>query len=116
YDELRRARQSRDALAALTLRHPPAGDKFTAVYFDDGVITGFGTGSGEPLMFSGSHLISSRVFRHLPERDFFGIVDAVYQPLLGQEPIAGIVDDGLWFDIGTPQRLITAGAAIRQLM
>lgn len=116
YDELRRARQSRDALAALTLRHPPAGDKFTAVYFDDGLITGFGNGSGEPLMFSGSHLISSRVFRHLPERDFFGIVDAVYQPLLGKEPIAGLVDDGLWFDIGTPQRLMSAGAAIRELM
>jgi len=116
YDDLRRARESRDALAALTLRHPPAGDKFTAVYFDDGLITGFGNGTGEPLMFSGSHLISSRVFRHLPERDFFGIVDAVYQPLLGQEPIAGVVDDGLWFDIGTPQRLMSAGAAIRELM
>jgi len=116
YDELRRARASHDSLAALTLRHPPEGDRFTAVYFDDGLVTGFGSGRGEPLMFSGSHLISSRVFRHLPERDFFGIVDAVYQPLLGQETIAGVVDDGLWFDIGTPQRLIAAGAAIRELM
>jgi len=116
YDELRRARALRDSLAALTLRHPPEGDKFTAVYFDDGLVTGFGSGRGEPLMFSGSHLISSRVFRHLPEKEFFGIVDEVYQPLLGRETIAGIVDDGLWFDIGTPQRLISAGAKIRELM
>jgi len=116
YDELRRARAAHDSLAALTLRHPPEADRFTAVYFDHGLVTGFGSGRGEPLMFSGSHLISSRVFRHLPERDFFGIVDAVYQPLLGQETIAGVVDDGLWFDIGTPQRLIAAGAAIRELM
>src|SRR4051812_5727032 len=116
YDDLRRARASRDSLAALTLRHPPEGDKFTAVYFEDGLITGFGGGSGEPLMFSGSHLISARVFRHLPEQEFFGIVDAVYQPLLGRETIAGVVDDGLWFDIGTPQRLIAAGDAIRELM
>jgi NDP-sugar pyrophosphorylase family protein len=116
YDDLRKARQQRDSLAALTLRHPPEGDKFTAVYFDDGLVTGFGNGHGEQLMFSGSHLISSRVFRHLPEKEFFGIVDAVYQPLLGKETLAGVVDDGLWFDIGTPRRLVTAGSTIRELM
>jgi len=116
YDELRQARQSRDSLAALTLRHPPEGDKFTPVYFEDGLVTGFGSGSGEPLMFSGSHLISSRVFRHLPEQEFFGIVDAVYQPLLGQETLAAVVDDGLWYDIGTPRRLMSAGTALRELM
>ena len=118
YDELRRARASRDSLAALTLRHPPQGDEFTPVYFEGahGLVTGFGNGSGEPLMFSGSHLISSRVFQHLPEKEFFGIVDAVYQPRLGRETIAGVVDDGLWFDIGTPQRLITASDAVRELM
>jgi len=66
YDDLARARRERDALAALTLRHPPAGDRFTAVFNDAGHITGFGSGSGEALMFAGSHVISSRVFRHLP--------------------------------------------------
>jgi NDP-sugar pyrophosphorylase family protein len=116
YEELRRARQTRDSLAALTLRHPPEGDRFTPVYFDDGLVTGFGEGHGEPLMFSGSHLISSRVFRYLPEKEFFGIVDAVYQPLLGKESLAGVVDDGLWFDIGTPHRLMSAGTALRELM
>ena len=116
YDELRRARASRDSLAALTLRHPPEGDKFTPVYFEDGLVTGFGDGRGEPLMFSGSHLISSRVFQHLPEKEFFGIVDAVYQPLLGQETLAAVVDDGLWFDIGTPRRLMGAGVALLELM
>jgi NDP-sugar pyrophosphorylase family protein len=116
YDELRQARQSRDSLAALTLRHPPEGDRFTPVYFDDGLLTGFGSGSGEPLMFSGSHLISSRVFRYLPDKEFFGIVDAVYQPLLGKEMLAAVVDDGLWFDIGTPRRLMSAGIALRELM
>jgi NDP-sugar pyrophosphorylase family protein len=116
YDDLRKAQQQRDSLAALTLRHPPEGDRFTAVYFDDGLVTGFGNGHGEPLMFSGSHLISSRVFQHLPAKEFFGVVDAVYQPLLGTETLAGVVDDGLWFDIGTPRRLITAGSAIRELM
>ena len=117
YDELRRARARRDSLAALTLRHPPQGDKFTAVYFDDGRITGFGDGEGEALMFSGSHLISSRIFRWLPEKEFSGIVDEAYQPAMKNgETLAGVVDDGLWFDIGTPRRLFDAGTAIRELM
>lgn len=114
WTDLRDARRSSDALAAITLRHPPAHDRFTAVYFQDGLVTGFGGGRGEPLMFSGSHVISSRVFRHLPDREFSGIVDEAYQPALdaGTESIAGVVDDGLWFDIGTPQRYLSAMVAL----
>ena len=115
YDALRVARK--DALAALTLRHPPEGDRFTPVYFDDGFITGFGKGTGEALMFSGTHLISRRVFDYIPDKDFSGIVDEVYQPLIdsGRERMAGVVDDGLWFDIGTPQRYMDASRALLDL-
>jgi NDP-sugar pyrophosphorylase family protein len=118
YDALRATRNDRDALAALTLRHPPEGDRFTPVYFDDGAITGFGKGTGEPLMFSGTHLISNRIFDYLPDKDFSGIVDEVYQPLIerGSERIAGVVDDGLWFDIGTPQRYMTASRTLLDRM
>ncbi|HEV7427580.1 MAG TPA: NDP-sugar synthase [Thermoanaerobaculia bacterium] len=118
YDALRTARESRDAMAALTLRHPPEGDRFTPVYFGDGVITGFGKGTREPLMFSGTHLISNRIFDYLPDKDFSGIVDEVYQPLIdsGREGIAGVVDDGLWFDIGTPQRYMTASRTLLNQM
>lgn len=114
FDALRAARESGDALAALTLRHPPEGDKFTAVYFDDGRVTGFGRGHGEPLMFSGSHLISRRMFDYLPDKDFFGIVDEVYQPMIdsGREAIAGVVDDGPWFDVGSPRRYMAATRAL----
>lgn len=110
WDELREARRSRGSLAAITLRHPPAHDKFTPVYFDSGFVTGFGNGTGEPLMFSGSHVISSRIFRYLPDKEFSGIVDEVYQPLIQSknETVAGIVDDGLWFDIGSPRRYLAA--------
>jgi NDP-sugar pyrophosphorylase family protein len=118
YDALRAARNERGALAALTLRHPPEGDRFTPVYFDDGVITGFGKGTGEALTFSGTHLISNRIFNYLPDKDFSGIVDEVYQPLIerGTERIAGVVNDGLWFDIGTPQRYMTASRTLLDLM
>jgi len=110
WNALRDARRNRDSLAAITLRHPPANDRFTAVYFDRGLVTGFGKGTGEPLMFSGSHVISARIFTHLPEKEFSGIVDEVYQPILdtGIDTIGGIVDDGLWFDIGKPSRYLSA--------
>ena len=114
WDALRDARRAHDALAALTLRHPPEGDRFTPVYYDNGRITGFGKGAGEALMFAGSHLISTRIFRYLPETPFSGIVEHAYQPVLdrGDETIAGILDDGPWFDIGTPQRYIAASHAL----
>jgi NDP-sugar pyrophosphorylase family protein len=102
FDALRRARNG--FLAALTLRHPPAHDKFTPVYFENGRITGFGSGTGEPLMFSGAHAIGAEIFDRLPEKDVFSIVDDVYRGV----PLAGVVDDGPWFDIGTPQRYLEA--------
>ncbi len=116
YEALRKTRN--EALAALTLRHPPPGDRFTPVYFDEDRVTGFGKGTGEALMFSGAHLISNRIFDYLPDKDFSGIVDEVYQPLIGsgRERIAGVVDDGLWFDIGTPQRYLTASRTLLDLM
>lgn len=118
FGELRAARQRLDALAALTLRHPPIGDHFTAVWFDGRTITGFGEGRGEALMFSGSHLISSRVFAYLPVNDFSSIVDEVYRPMVepGRETLAGIVSDGVWFDIGTPQRYMSGSQALLALM
>ena len=114
WDALRAARREKNALAALTLRHPPQGDKFTAVYLDDGLVTGFGKGHGEALMFAGSHVISTRLVDYLPDREFSGIVEHAYQPVLdaASETIAGVVDDGLWFDIGTPQRYNAASRAL----
>jgi len=114
YDELRKALFERDALAALTLRHPPSHDKFTPVYFDNGLVTGFNKGTGEPLMFAGSHAVSTRIFKLLPDRDFSGIVEHTYQPALDAktEVIAGVVDDGPWFDIGKPSRYLEAAHAL----
>jgi mannose-1-phosphate guanylyltransferase len=113
---LREARHAKDALAALTLRRPPEGDRFTPVYFENGLITGFGNGTGEALMFAGSHVISTRIFDVLPDRDFSGIVEHAYIPNLAQARLAGIVDDGLWFDIGTPQRYLAASSALLEAM
>lgn len=106
-----------DGIAALTLRHPPENDRFTPVHLDHGRVTGFGGGTGEALMFAGSHYISARIFEYFPDVDEFGIVDRVYQPLLAQgKRIGGIVDDGLWFDIGTPERYHAASRALVEAM
>jgi NDP-sugar pyrophosphorylase family protein len=130
---LRSALREDDSLAALTLRHPPAGDKYTAVYWkattplpppagsdvgsdtvanaQRGAITGFGSGTGESLMFSGSHCISRRALDLLPDRPVSGIVEDVYRRTT--ERLAGVViDDPFWFDIGTPRRYLDATQAM----
>ncbi len=106
------------AVAVLLLRHPPEKDRFTKVFFDGRLITGFGDGTGEALMFSGSHVLTPRIFELLPDRDFSGITEDCYIPLLRdpKEHLAGFVDDGLWFDIGTPARYLSASDSIRRLM
>jgi len=113
-DALIRARHEHDAAAALTLRHAPATDHFTPVFFENGRVTGFGSGTGEALMFSGSALLSSRLFPQMPHKERFGIVDEVYQPLIERgEAIAAVVDDSPhWFDIGTPRRYLAASRAL----
>jgi mannose-1-phosphate guanylyltransferase len=112
-DALQRARRERDAIAALTLRHPPAGDHFTPVFHENGRVTGFGSGTGEALMFAGSHLIARRAFDVMPDQDVFGIVDELYHPLLERgETIAAVVDDAPWHDIGTPRRYLIASRAL----
>ena len=119
FDELRRVRREHDALAALTLRHPPAGDRYTAVWEENGFVTGYGQGRGQSLMFSGSHCVSSRVFRYIPDRPVSDMTGDVYHPLVksGEEKIAAVVnDDPMWFDIGTPQRYLTAARAIGKMI
>ena len=98
FEEMLRARG--DAVATLALRHPPAHDKFTPLSLEHGRVT-FGSGD---LMFSGAHAIGPEIFDHMPDDDVFSIVDSVYKHV----PLAGVIDDGPWFDIGTPQRYLEA--------
>jgi NDP-sugar pyrophosphorylase family protein len=112
FGALLRARRDAGALSALALRHPPAGDSYTAVWTSAGRITGFGSGVGEPLMYSGVQAVSRAIFNRMPDRDAFSIVDHVYRTAAPGE-LAAVVDDGAWFDIGTPQRYLAANAGIR---
>jgi NDP-sugar pyrophosphorylase family protein len=110
FEAMLHARREHDVIAALSLRHPPENDRFTPVWFEDGRVLGFGddlrpaTGDPRPLMFSGAHAIGARIFDSLPDAGEFSIVDDVYK----HATLAGVVDDGPWFDIGTPQRYLEA--------
>lgn len=111
------AREQTDAIAALLLRLPPLNDRFTPVYFDEPLVTGFGEGTGRAVMFAGAHVISDRIFSRLPERPFSGIVEHAYMPALrGEGRIVGVIDSGFWFDIGTPARLHQASMEMLELM
>ena len=117
FKALQKTRREKNAISAMTLRHPPEGDRYTAVWFEDGTINGFGKGHGEALMYSGSHCASSRVFRHLPDRDVSDLNSDVYARIVSDEKIAAVVDDDpKWFDVGTPQRYLIASRALGSMI
>ena len=114
YEAMREARRASNAIAALNLRRAPDQDRFTPVWYERGRITGFGKGTGEALMFAGTHLIASRIFDLMPNKEAFGIVDEVYQPVLasGRETLAAVQSNDHWFDVGTPRRYMAASTSL----
>lgn len=119
FGDLVAAQRNAGSLAALLLRHPPGGESFTRVWYADGLIDHFGNdGNGEPLMFAGAHAMSNRIFERLPDRDFSGLTEDVYIPVLQtkEEILAGVVHDGIWFDVGTPERYMEATAGLLSAM
>lgn len=120
FEALVRARESSDALAALLLRHPPAGEDFTAVWVEDGIVNQFGPdGRGESLMFAGAHAMSPRILGLLPDEPFSGLTEDVYIPVTNrviQERLAAVVHDDLWFDVGKPTRYMNATSGLMTAM
>lgn len=114
FERLVAALDAESAVAAMLLRHPPAHDRFTEVFFDGRFVTGFGSGTGEPLMFAGAHAFSPEIFDRLPDTEVSGITEDVYLPMTrrGEKTLAGVVHDGMWFDIGTPARYLEATSAV----
>lgn len=105
------------AIASMLLCHPPVDDRFTSVWFDGRRVTAIGAvGRGEALMFSGVHALTAEVFERLPDREFSGMTEDFYLPVLerGDREIAGIVHDGLWFDVGSPRRYLQASRELTE--
>jgi len=58
-----------------------------------------------PLAFSGIHIISSEIFKHIKQRGKFSIIDT-YLNLAKTFDIGGFRhDEGFWLDVGKPEKL-----------
>lgn len=116
FRELIETRKAQDAVACLLLRHAPPEETFTRVWLEEDRITGFGEGTGEPLMFAGVHAMSPSAIDLLPDREVSGLTEDLYIPATkrGDPTIAGYVRDGLWFDVGKPTRYMEATAGLLQ--
>jgi len=106
------------APAAMSLREAPRNDRFTSVWLDEGRVSSIGVnGEGEALMFAGVHAMTPEVFDLLPDRDVSGLTEDLYTPLLEEGVgIGAAIDDGPWFDIGTPARYLLASMSLLRAM
>ncbi|MDA0676302.1 MAG: nucleotidyltransferase family protein [Proteobacteria bacterium] len=64
-----------------------------------------------PYLFTGIQILHPRAFRDLAEEPFS--LNRVYDRLIADGRLYGLVHDGEWFDVGTPQGLEEADAFMR---
>lgn len=114
-----------DQLATLAVR--PASDTRFLV-FDDAGLAGFSPrGGGAERMvrpasgelqrwdFAGIHVIDPRIFDLIEERGVFSIIDVYLRLARLGEAIRPVPFDGVWIDIGTPDRLAEADRVAAEL-
>ena len=106
------------ATATLVLRTDPDADRFGSMEIDaEGRIDRFlnsrrplpPPGSGTKLMFTGVQILEPRVFDYMQStlgpRKFGTTKDTYPKMLVAGEPLYGYCFDGLWQDLGTPERI-----------
>jgi len=110
--------KSKRSTATLVLRPDPDADRFGSIDIDaDGKIYRFlsahsslpPANPGKTLMFTGVQILEPRVFdymQHGAEPRKFGTTKDTYpQMLVEGEPLYGYCFNGLWQDLGTPERI-----------
>jgi mannose-1-phosphate guanylyltransferase len=111
-------------LASLfVMRHPLVGTQFGGVWAGaDGLVRGFGKdakafGSGVlGYHYVGLLLLSSRVFKYLPEGESNILYDALTKAIAAGETVRAHVDDLTWFETGNSHDFLEAtGQAINLL-
>jgi NDP-sugar pyrophosphorylase family protein len=106
--------RQKEALATLVLLPNPGHERFSIVETNDGLISGFGgmpSGASQepnaeaPLMFTGIHILESRVFDYIPRGLFSHSVTDVYLPAMARgERIAAHISSGMWYELSTLKR------------
>jgi mannose-1-phosphate guanylyltransferase len=105
-----------DALAAMALRVPDAGQSYGVVAADqDAIVVDLvGLGTAEPhgevdrsTHFTGVHALRRSLLESLPQGESC-IVRQGYAPRIADRVVASIRHSGTWFDVGTPQAYLQA--------
>lgn len=112
------------ALATMVLKKNSKREKFSEVYTENGLITGFGGFpetthqsqliiENSPLMFTGIHILEPRVFDYIPRGVYSDIVPTFYNPAIKNgEIIAAHITDGNWFELSTIPRYLDISLAM----
>lgn len=114
-DELVAAHRARAATATLVLRRDPEQARYGLVEVDPGnrirrflgrTAAGDATEPLTPYMFAGVHVLSPRVFDHMPTVRAFSITRETYPAMLAaNEPLCGFPFPGFWRVIDTANDL-----------
>ncbi len=66
-------------------------------------------GSGPKYLFTGIYILSPRIFDHIPADKIISIVPVLLDLIRAGQRIGGVVlDDGIWFDLGTRESYLEA--------
>ena len=110
--EVLRFHYENNAAVTMVLRKDPEVERFGVIEVDGyGEVKQFlgklevPRVSRRRLMFTGVHVLEPVVFNHMPtDRIGFSIVDVYLSMLRSGERIMGYETDGMWTDLGTPDR------------
>ncbi len=112
--------RQRKALATLVLLRNHKRERFSIVETRDGLVSNFGgmpappaPGAEAPLMFTGIHILESRIFEYIPRGVFSQSVTEVYLPAMARgERIAAHVAEGTWYELSTLRRYLDISLAL----
>ena len=113
---MRAQHESTGALATLlTMRHAGAGTEFGAVWVDDGHgVLGFGREREKfpqataALHYVGVIMLSTRIFKYLPDGESNLLYDAVQKGIASGERVLAFEEKLVWFETGNPKDFLHA--------
>ncbi|HEX3145211.1 MAG TPA: NDP-sugar synthase [Pyrinomonadaceae bacterium] len=109
-----------NALATLVLKRNVSRERFSIVETHDGLVTRFAgmpsaadLDADPPLMFTGIHIMESRIFDYIPRGIFSDtVVDAYPKAMARGERIVAHVGEGLWYELSTLPRYLQISLAL----
>ncbi len=104
-----------DTLARLIMvKNPPHHQAGDFALTSEGRLTIAAEGADTGLTYSGISIMHPKLFAHLPEEPL------ALRPVLNKAIASNLIEaemhDGLWFDIGTPERLLELDTYLREVL